>query len=176
MTKIKFSAFDLIIAYIASVILGLILWFPFPAVADFVGASSLIYSFLYAMGMGASWFSYLVLAWIPIYLLSIVVCCIIAKKKQSYVPFCVTVGMDLLVSLAFIVQIIVTLNCADMLTLEIGLVVRTFVYILAVYYMLMHSRRETKEKCEENIMTIKTQKILRFIPVVNFITVFAWLG
>ena len=115
--------------------LGILFWLFIPGVADFVGASSLIYALLLSLGLERRWLSFVVLTWIPLYTLGMVSFYIIARKRRKYLPLSIFASGDLIVSLVFIVFKILSSNYLDLGIMITGWFVRTFQYVGLVYYL-----------------------------------------
>ena len=110
--------------YLFSILLSIVLWFLFPNSIHFFGASSLVYAFLSAISRVSSALTFLSISWIFVFSVGIIVCFLIAKRKDYYVPFFFALAIELVVSLAFLVIKIVLRNYTDLLLSFVGLTIR----------------------------------------------------
>lgn len=129
---------SLVLLYTAIIILSIVFWIIHPTdIIHFVGASSLAYAFLIAMAIGRCFTSFLLLAWIPLFLIGIIICCLIAIKKKKYSCFSVTIGLEILVSLLLVlVKLFVLGNTYSITILVIGLLVRSIICGGIIFYLL----------------------------------------
>lgn len=116
--------------YLVSILLGIVLWFPFPNTIHFFGASSLFYAFLLAISSVSSALTFLSISWIIVFSVGIIVCFLIAKRKDYYVPFFFAIAIEIVVSLAFLVIKIVLRNYTDLLLSFVGLTIRLFSFFI----------------------------------------------
>lgn len=121
--------------YLLMIPLGILFWLFIPEVADFVGASSLIYALLLSLGLQRRWLSFVVLTWIPLYTLGMISFYVVAQKRKKYLPLSIFASGDLIVSLVFIAYKILSSNYLDLGIMITGWFVRTFQYVGLVYYL-----------------------------------------
>ena len=121
---------SLIRVYIVWVILGIVLWVPFQDLSHFIGASSIIYSVLFAIGIESSFVGHLLLLYIPIFIGCLVFSYILARFKNKFLPFVFLAGIEIIVSLLFILcKIFILKNTFEITMLWGGFFVRSIVYI-----------------------------------------------
>lgn len=116
--------FLMIKLYFLATIFVFICWIPFPETCHFMGASSLVYAFLLAVGCEQRFLSILVASWIPILFINLVIWFVFALKKHKSFPFLVVVGADLLVSLLIICYKVYSSNSTDLGITILGFTIR----------------------------------------------------
>ena len=122
----------LIDVYMIIVLLGILLWIPFPVVGHVIGATSIIHTFLLAVGDTTGWIRYLSLAWIPIFCLFLVGGYIIACKKKKYEPVILVVGIELLIAGIIIFSMVCIGNCYNLMVMLMGYAIRFLYFILMI--------------------------------------------
>ena len=128
--------------YLGLTVLGIILWLPFPEICHFIGASSIVYAFLF--GAAYSKISFVALLWILFFVVNIVIWYIYGKKKNKYIYFFATVGLELLVSLVFICVKAFIANYTDIVIAIVGFVVRTVTCCILSYIGLKQKTKDRK--------------------------------
>jgi hypothetical protein len=71
----------------------------------------------------------LCITWIPVFMLLVTVCYAVAIRYNNYLPFCVMAGLDLLVSLLFIIFKISSGLYTDLIFMIIGFVIRSLGFL-----------------------------------------------
>lgn len=117
--------------YLILTVLGIILWLPIPEISHFIGASSLVYAFLF--GVADHNFSFIALLWILFFIVNLAVWYVYGKKKNKYIYFFATVGLELLVSLGFICIKVITANYTDIIIAMAGFVIRLISCCILAY-------------------------------------------
>ena len=128
------------VLYVIFTILNIFLWFPFPEICHFMGASSVIYAFLLAVGTDQQLLAYLAVIWIPIFITSLFICFIFVLVRKRYLPFLLIVGFELLVSMFILGIKITTHNYSDLGIAIIGYVIRLGYF----FWMLQFTRNACK--------------------------------
>lgn len=116
--------------YLFSILLGIVMWFPFPDSIHFFGASSLFYAFLLEISRVSSALSFFSVSWIIVFSVGIIACFLIARKKDYYVPFFFAIAIEIGFSLVFLVIKIVLRNYTDLLLAFAGLATRLFSFFI----------------------------------------------
>ena len=80
--------------FITICIIGLILWILIPESGHYLGASSITYVFLLAVGSDKPILLVLGLSWIVFYIINLVIWFVLAIKCSKPLPFLVVVGVD----------------------------------------------------------------------------------
>lgn len=124
-------------------ILSLLFWIVVPEMSYFIGARSLFDAFLFALGVEKRWLSFIALLWIPTFITSFVACYIRVLKKNKYIPICVNLGIELAVSLLFIVYKVYTKNFTDLDMMLIGYLVRVLFYIWMISFIQSQKKRDS---------------------------------
>ena len=146
MQKYSFNSIRIINLYVILTLLALLLWIPFPAIIHFMGASSLLYAFLFAVGVGKCWASYVAIAWIPVFCVGLVFSCCVARKYLKHIPFCIIAGLELIVTLFFILFKVVGGNNNQLVIMLLGFIVRIVCYVWMVCCVhSTQSRSNTKD-------------------------------
>lgn len=117
--------------YLILTVLGIILWLPIPDISHFIGASSLVYAFLF--GAADNSFSVIALLWILFFVINLVVWYVYGKKKNKYIYFFTVVGLELLVSLIFICVKVIIANYTDIIITVVGFVIRLISCCILAY-------------------------------------------
>lgn len=120
--------------YVIFTFLMLLMWIPIPEVCHFLGASSAIHAFLFAVGSNHRLLAYLALSWIPIFIANLIVWFIFAVKKEKYLPFNVVVACDLFVSLLIIGSKIQAGNYSDLGLTLVGYTIRLGYFIWMLHF------------------------------------------
>ena len=125
--------------YLILTVFGIILWLPIPEISHFIGASSLVYAFLF--GVADNNFSFIALLWILFFVINLVVWYVYGKKKNKYIYFFAIVGLELIVSLVFICIKVSIANYTDIIITIVGFVIRLISCCILAY---IGQRRKTK--------------------------------
>lgn len=126
--------------YMFATLLTIILWIPFPETCHFLGASSLIYAFLFAVGSNNSMIAVLALLWIPLLGVNLIIWFVYAMKKHVSFPFIITVGSDLLISLLIIFSKVYSENYTDL-----GITITGYVIRLTFFCWMVYEVRESNK-------------------------------
>ena len=111
-----------------------LLWIPFPDCYHFAGASSLMYSFVFAVGSNNPVFARIVLCCIPVVVcLFCVAIGLIVKRNNSFLFFSL-MAVDLIVSLAFVIMKVCTNNYVGIGYMIVGIISRTLYLLWAVRF------------------------------------------
>lgn len=132
----------LIHIYMIMVLLGILLWLPFPELAHIIGACSIVQAFLIAVGdIPPLWLSYLSLIWIVVFCLSLVISYIVACWKNKYKPILSIMGIELLVAASIIFYLIWLREFYLFPVILTGYIIR-FLYFIGVVYTYKIARRQ----------------------------------
>ena len=123
----------LIDVYMVMVLLGILLWLPFPDAGHIIGASSIIQAFLIAVGDTAQWIKYLSLSWILIFCFFLIWSYIVACKKNKYKPVILLMGIELIIAGIIIVYFILCWYSEYLFIMLTGYIIRFLYFMLVVY-------------------------------------------
>ena len=116
----------LILLYIGAAALGIFLFFAFPdgALPHFLGASSLTYALIFFIAGESLPVSFLLLSWLAVFPLALLVCSLIAWKRQNYRPFSAVIILEIAISLLFLIVKLCMGNTFQLGFLIAGLLLR----------------------------------------------------
>ena len=115
------------------VVLGILLWIPFPELGHVVGATSIIQSFLLVVGDTSIWVKYLSLIWILIFLLSLTGSYIVVCVKKKYNATILTIGIELLIAGIIIFYMICSGSYYNIITSIAGYLIRSLYFVLICF-------------------------------------------
>lgn len=119
--------------YMVMVLLGVLLWIPFPVVGDLIGASSIIHAFLLVVGDTTKWIKYVSLVWILLFCFVLLSSYIVAWKKNEYKVIISISGIELLIAGIIIVYMICNCDFDNIITVLMGYIIRFLYFILMVF-------------------------------------------
>ena len=122
--------------YFIMTIICILLWVPFHDLCHLAGAVSIIYSFLFAVGIHNQFFRYIALVWGPLLMLSLIISYIIAAKRRKYLPFLVVAGTDLTVLVLLIGYKLLRSNYVGLLPMSLS----CSAHIIYFFWMIRHFR------------------------------------
>lgn len=133
--------------YMIMILLGIVLWIPFPEIGSVIGATSVIHAFLIAVGDAHEWMRYLALIWILVFAVFVTVAYFLVCTKRRYTPFIVIVGMELLIAGAFVVYKICCGNDYKWIMILVGYIIR-FLYCTLIFhiYTSIHIRKDDSQE------------------------------
>ena len=116
----------LILLYIGAVILGVLLFFALSGLElqHFIGASSLIYALLFFLAGDSLPVAFLSLSWLAVFPIALLICSLIAWKRQNYRPFSAVIILELAISLLYIIATLCMGNTYQLGSLVAGLLLR----------------------------------------------------
>ena len=123
----------LIDIYMIMVLIGILLWIPFPEFGNVIGASSLIHSFLLVVGDTTKWIKCLSLIWILTFCLLLVGSYIVARKTKKYKMIIWVSGIELLIAGIIIFYIFFTGYYYNIISILIGYIIRFLYFMLMVF-------------------------------------------
>lgn len=128
------------ILYVFFTVLVVVLWIPFPEICHFMGASSIIYAFLFAVGAEPGFLFFLALVWIPALVINLFIWFVFASKRDKYLPFNTVVACDLLVSILILGSKIQARNYSDLGIALVGFTIR-----LSYFFWMINFQRTVQK-------------------------------
>lgn len=129
----RITRFGLIRIYFISILFGIVLWRICPETVHFIGASSIVYAFLIALGTGRGLIAFFALGWIFIFIIAGIVCYVFAMRRGFLLPIKVLAGLELIASLLCIAFKLFIKNYIDLKLAFWGLAVRTLLYLFMFF-------------------------------------------
>ena len=123
----------LIDIYMIMVVLGILLWIPFPELGHVIGATSIIQSFLLVVGDTTKWVKYLSLIWLLIFSLSLTGSYIVVCVKKKYKAIILIMGIELLIAGIIVFYMICSGSYYNMITLIMGYLIRLMYFVLVFF-------------------------------------------
>lgn len=98
MAKCCISGRNAVRIYFTMSLLSVLLWIPFPELSYLFHLNSTILAFLFAVSENSVWGLYTILVWGLIFVSLYSIGFILAEKRQAFLLFIITSGLDLLIS------------------------------------------------------------------------------
>ena len=117
------------ILYFAGTFLGCISWVLCFEIYHFLGASSIVYSFIFAVATESAVMTIVYLFWLLLLLSALIFTFVIALKKHFFIPFWIVTGADLCFSLFVALYSVIYSSGPVLIGCFFGLVVRVIYFI-----------------------------------------------
>ena len=131
----------LLLSYFSATFVGCLAWLFYLNLYHFLGASSLVYSFVFAVASESNVMTWFCLIWFLLMIASLVTTFVIALKKRFFIPFLIVVGGDLCFSIFVLLFLLVYSNGYGFFESAIGLVLRSFYGV----YLIRCVKKEKKD-------------------------------